>query len=455
MSERKWFGTDGIRGVANRAPMTPELALRLGQVLGVAVRGASGSHRPLILIGRDTRVSGPLLESALAAGASSVGADVQLVGVLPTPAVARLTRELGAGAGVVVSASHNPFADNGIKVFDSHGFKLGDDAEVAIEAELEKEGPSVRPIGGDIGRIGSFEDAESRYLAYLLGTVTDRSDIAGKRIVFDGSHGAAFRVGPALFRALGAEVEALGVAPDGVNINEGCGAVRPQAAAALVRATSAAVGVVVDGDADRIVLVDETGEVVDGDEILAILAAHRPQQVGRRLVGTVMSNMGLEVALRERGIELVRASVGDRYVLDEMRRCNSRVGGEPSGHIVLLDYGTTGDGLLAAIQVLDVMASTGAPLSQLRRAMQRMPQVLVNVRVRHRVALEEIPAIAAAMADVERRLDGRGRLLVRYSGTEPLVRIMVEGVDASEVRSLAERLGACIGAEIGEGDARR
>jgi len=447
---RRLFGTDGIRGVANTEPMTPELILRLGQVVGSSLAAGGGGTRPTVVIGRDSRVSGRMLEAAMAAGLSSAGADVLLAGVVPTPVVAFVTRQLGAAAGVVVSASHNPFADNGIKLFDHAGFKLDDAAEAEIEARLAEPMLQPRPAGAALGRIADLADANERYLAFLVGSLRTDVRLEGRRVVFDGANGSAYRVGVELLELLGAEVIGIGVAPDGININEGCGAVHADTAAAQVRQLGADLGVVVDGDADRIVLVDENGDLVDGDEILAILATHRPGAIGAAVVGTVMSNMGLELALRAQGVEFVRAAVGDRYVLEEMRRHGARIGGEPSGHLILLDHGTTGDALLAALQVLDVMSETGKPLSQLRGAMTKLPQVLINVRVAERRALDEIAAITAVIADVDCLLDGRGRLLVRYSGTEPLVRVMVEGQDADETQACAERVAAVICAELGE-----
>lgn len=447
---RRLFGTDGIRGVANLAPMTPELALRLGRSVGASLPDASAGVAPAFVVGRDTRRSGRMLEAAFAAGLASAGIDVRLAGVVPTPAVACLTRRLGAVGGAVISASHNPFADNGIKLFDHAGFKLDDAAEAAIEARLDDADGEARPTGAALGALADLDDAGERYVSFLLDSVRPDLRLDGCRVVFDGANGAAYRVGPQLLESLGAEIVALGVGPDGVNINEGCGALHPAAAAVRVRETGATVGIVVDGDADRILLVDEGGDTVDGDEILALLARHRPGRVGACVVGTVMSNMGLEIALRGQGIELARAAVGDRYVLDEMRRRGSRIGGEPSGHLILLDHGTTGDALLAALHVLDLMQETGAPLSALRGAMRRLPQTLLNVRVAARVPLAEVAPVADAIAETERILDGRGRVLVRYSGTEPLIRVMVEGDDDDEIRTLAERLAAVLCVELGE-----
>lgn len=446
---RRLFGTDGIRGLANVEPMTPELALRLGRIVGTSLSVDRGVDRPQFVVGRDTRRSGKMLEAAFAAGLASAGVDVRLAGVIPTPAVAFLTRQTGAAGGAVISASHNPFADNGIKLFDPAGFKLDDAAELAIESGFDEGDSGSRPTGADLGRIDDLADAADRYLDFLRESVRPTLRLDGVRVVFDGANGAAARIGPRLLDGLGAEVIAIGVEPNGVNINDRCGATHEGTAAALVRESGARFGVVVDGDADRIVLVDEFGAPVDGDELLAILAVHRPHSVGSCVVGTVMSNMGLEVALRAHGVELARSAVGDRYVLDEMRRRGSRMGGEPSGHVILLDHGTTGDALLAALQAIDLMEASGASLGELRKAMTRYPQTLVNVRVRSRVPLSEVAAVAQAIEAVERILDGRGRVLVRYSGTEPLVRVMVEGEDDDAIRSGAARIADAIGAELG------
>lgn len=452
MSRRRWFGTDGIRGTANVDPVTPELALRLGAALGASLPPAHADVRPRVVVGRDTRLSGRMLECAIAAGITSAGADVVFAGILPTPAVAMLTRTLGAAAGVVVSASHNPFADNGIKLFDGAGFKLADEAEALLERSMEEmtDSSPARPTGTSVGRVDDLVDGGERYLAHLRAAVADTLHLAGRRIVVDAAHGAAFRVAAQLFTDLGADVRALGARPDGSNINVDCGALYPEEAAAEVRASGAELGVVLDGDADRLLLIDEAGVPLDGDEYLAIVARYRPDLAGKTVVGTVMSNVGLELSLREAGVELVRAAVGDRYVLDELRRTGSRLGGEPSGHILFLDSGTTGDGLLAALRILPILESTGRRLSELRRVMTRVPQVLVNVRVARRGDLDDVAPVAAAIEDARRLLDGRGRVLVRFSGTEPLVRIMVEAPDADEARAQAERIAAVVCDELGD-----
>ncbi len=447
---RSWFGTDGIRGLANVEPMTPDFAVRLGRALAVRL-GRETNDRPLVAVGRDTRRSGPMLEGALAAGLASAGADVLLLGVVPTPTVAFVTRVRDADAGIVVSASHNPFADNGIKIFDRAGFKLPDDVEAEIEAALRQGNPAPQPTGAALGAITRDDTASELYLDFLRRTLPAGFSLQGRRIVFDGAHGAAHAMGPRLLRDLGAEVIELGTAPDGCNINVACGATHVDAACDRVRAGQADLGIVVDGDADRLVLIDEAGVALDGDDYLGIVASQRAERIGDCVVGTVMSNLGLELALRERGLGLVRAAVGDRYVLEEMRRTGARLGGEPSGHLILLDHATTGDALLAAVQMLLVLHECGRSLGDLRGVVRKLPQVLLNVRVRQRVDPHSVPRLSDAIAAAGAALDGRGRVLVRSSGTEPLIRIMVEGEDEAEVSHQAQLLAACINAELGAG----
>lgn len=448
---RQLFGTDGVRGVANLEPMTPESALRLGQAL--AQRCQSGSARPRIVIGRDTRLSGDMLEAALVAGITSMGADVLLAGVLPTPAIAFLTRSLPADAGVVVSASHNPFPDNGIKIFAATGFKLPAAVEHAIEQlVLNGESEAQRPTAAAVGRTVRFDDAAERYLRHLGGAVPPGLRLDGLRVVLDCAHGAAHRVGPAIFRGLGADVVAIGIEPDGTNINAGCGAVHPNRLQDAVRATQAQLGVALDGDADRVMLVDDAGEVVDGDEMLAMFAtdmlAHGTLR-GSTVVATVMSNLGLEIALRERGVRLVRTAVGDRYVVEEMQRGGYNLGGEQSGHLILLDHGTTGDGLVSGLTAARLMVARQRSLGDLKHVMSKLPQVLLNVRVARRNDLDAIPAVRQAIEAVRVALHDRGRVLVRYSGTEPLVRVMVEGEDAARVEAHAQDIAAAIRHHLG------
>lgn len=425
------FGTDGIRGVAN-ADLTPELAFRVGRAAGAVL----GAHGPLV-IGRDTRLSGPMLEAALAAGLCSVGASAALAGILPTPAVASLARA-GQTGGVVISASHNPVEDNGIKLFGADGFKLPDEVEDRIEALVAAD-DLPRPTGAALGTVTPVPDAEERYVRSLLGLAHGRLD--GVRVVVDCAYGAAVRVAPRLWQALGATVVALHAVPDGSRINVGCGSTHLAPLQAAVRAHGADLGFAHDGDADRVLAVDERGEVVDGDALMGICALDRRARgalPGDVVVATVMSNAGLEEALRAAGIRLERTRVGDRYVLERMRELGAVLGGEQSGHLIFLDHATTGDGLVTALEVANVVLRTGRRLSELRAAIPRYPQVLVNVRVRRRQGVLDVPEVARAIQAAERRLRAGGRILVRPSGTEPLIRVMVE----AERQELAEAIAA-------------
>jgi phosphoglucosamine mutase len=451
------FGTDGVRGVANAEPLTPELALRLGRVAGayLAERSAAPGGRkgrPAILVGRDTRLSGPLLEQALVAGVLSTGVDALVAGVLPTPAIAMLTRILGARGGVVLSASHNPFADNGIKLFGADGGKLPDAWEDEIEARLGAPDGGPRPTGGRVGRLRPVARAERLYLEALRATVPPALDLSGLRLVLDCAHGATCRVAPRLFRGLGAEVVTLGVRPSGRNINEGVGALHPEGLQAKVRAAGPAVGLAFDGDGDRLMTVDERGEVRDGDHLLAIFAASLAgagRLRGGLVVSTVMANLGLERALGDLGLGMVRTAVGDRYVLEEMVRRGANLGGEQSGHIIFLDHAPTGDGILSALQLVRILRESGRPLAELASRVTKFPQVLVNVPVRAKPPLGELPALSGAVERWERKLDGRARILLRYSGTEPLARVMVEGDDRTTIESAAQEIAATIRSEIG------
>jgi phosphoglucosamine mutase len=440
------FGTDGIRGTANVEPMTSETVLRLGRALAHVFK--RGSRRHKIIIGKDTRLSGYMLESALTSGICSMGVDVLLVGPLPTPGIAFLTRSMRADAGVVISASHNPFQDNGIKFFANTGFKLPDDVEIEIEQlVLNSAIDHLRPTAREVGKAFRIDDALGRYNVFLKNTFPRHLALDGMKVAIDCAHGAAYRVGPEVFEELGAAVTAIGVEPDGENINRGCGALHPEVLAEHVKSQGAHVGVAVDGDGDRCILVDETGEIVDGDEIMAMVGVdlHRRGCLpGAHVVATVMSNIGLEVALREHGIGLVRVSVGDRYVVEEMQRCGSTFGGEQSGHIVFLDQGTTGDGLVTALAVLALMVESGRPLSELKTVMQKFPQTLLNVRVGERRDLETLPAVQRAVSCASARLGSRGRVFVRYSGTEPLVRVLVEGEDLPQVVALGEEIAEAL-----------
>ncbi len=436
------FGTDGVRGTANVEPMTAEMALSLGQAIAHVFRGTGGIRR--ILIGKDTRLSGYMFEDALASGICSMGGNVIQVGPMPTPALAFLTTDMRCDAGVMISASHNPYQDNGIKFFGSDGFKLADEVEERIERLISKgELPQHRADADEIGRAQRIDAAEGRYVVFLKKTFPLDLNLEGLRIVLDCANGAAYKVGPMVFQELGAELFALGVEPNGRNINEDCGAVHPQRLASKVRELRADVGIAVDGDADRVILVSEDGEIVDGDAMLALCARElleRGQLKGGAVVSTVMSNIGLEKSLQEVGLDLVRTQVGDRYVVEEMRRSGYNLGGEQSGHTIFLDHNTTGDGLLSALQVLSIMRRKERPLSELAGCMERFPQVLLNFAVAEKRPLEELPAVQKHVAAVEAELDGRGRVLIRYSGTESKARVMVEGEDEARVRTYAEEL---------------
>ncbi len=446
---RSYFGTDGIRGEANTPPLTAPFVQRLGQVLGA--RLLTQSARPSVVIGRDTRLSGPMLESALVSGLTSVGVEALLVGELPTPGIAYLTRALGAASGVVISASHNPFHDNGIKLFGPDGFKLADADEHALEQALDA-GEVTAAIGTAIGRVSTVPDATDRYVDHLGEAVPSGFSLSHVRVVVDCANGAAWRAAPALLERLGARVTCIGDEPDGTNINDGCGSLDIEALRGAVVASGADVGLALDGDADRAILVDADGRVVDGDAVLALCAiemARTGQLAQRTVVATVMSNMGLEHALRGHGITMERTAVGDRYVVQRMREGGFNFGGEQSGHLLFLDHSTTGDGLLAALQVMKVVEQTGRPLAELASVLERFPQVLHSVRVRAKPPLPGLRAVGAAIEAVEARLGDEGRVLVRYSGTEPKLRVMVEGRDAVAIDAAAREILAAFDAEVG------
>ncbi len=435
---RKFFGTDGIRGLTNVEPMTAQTALRVGQAAGTHF--LRGDHRHRVVIGKDTRLSGYMMESALVAGFTSVGMDVVLLGPMPTPAVAMLTTSMRADLGVMISASHNPFADNGIKLFGPDGYKLSDEDERAIEKRLEAEPKLAK--AELIGRAKRIDDARGRYVHHAKSTLPERLRLDGLKVVVDCANGAAYHVAPDALWELGAEVIAMGVSPNGLNINDGCGSTRPEALQKRVVEEGADVGIALDGDADRIVVVDEKGRLVDGDQMMALIALDY-QKRGRlkgAVVATIMSNLGLERRLDEAGIAMVRTQVGDRYVLEEMRRLGSNLGGEQSGHIILADHSTTGDGLVAALQVLAALVDHGKPASEVLRRFEPLPQVLKNVRFNGGAPLDN-KAVQERIADAERELHGRGRLLVRKSGTEPLIRVMAEGDDAALVERVVD--GIC------------
>lgn len=449
--KKRLFGTDGIRGVANVHPMTTEIAMKLGRAAAHVFKDGDRRHR--LVIGKDTRLSGYMIETALVSGICSMGVDVLLVGPLPTPGISFITSSMRADAGVVISASHNPYQDNGIKFFSRDGFKLPDDVELRIE-ELISSGEidALRPIADEVGKAFRVDDAVGRYIVFLKNTFPRDLDLQGLKIVLDCAHGAAYKVAPSVFEELGAEVISIGVDPDGKNINAGCGSLYPEVMAAAVREHGADLGIALDGDADRVIFVDEHGEEVDGDHVMAIcctqmLAAGTLKK--QTLVTTVMSNMGLEIALRNAGGSLVRTAVGDRYVVEEMRRGGYNFGGEQSGHMIFLDHNTTGDGILSALQVLEIVQRSGKRLSELAQVMESMPQVLVNVRVKERTDLAGIPEVSSVIVAVEKKLGEQGRVLIRYSGTEPLLRIMLEGADQAQIEALAEEIAAAVKETIG------
>lgn len=449
---RRLFGTDGVRGVANRE-LTVELAVRLGRAAAVRFRAATGMERPLFFLGRDPRLSGGMLGAALTAGLCAAGADVCDGGVLPTPAVALLVRQLGAQAGVVISASHNPMEDNGIKFFDGDGHKLDDAAERALETIiLDETHPLPAPEGSAVGSCRWLADATDRYAALVRATLPAGTPLAGLKVVVDGANGAASAITPRLLRELGAEVVAVHCAPDGTNINAACGSLHLDALAAEVVRQGAAVGLAHDGDADRVLFVDERGQAVDGDRIMALLALHLKAQgalAGDTVVTTVMSNLGFENFLVAQGVNVVRTAVGDRYVLEEMRAHGYGLGGEQSGHIIFYAHNRTGDGVITALQVLHILARQEQPFSTLTGLFTVYPQQLVNIRVTEKVPFEDIHGLVPLQAKYERELRGKGRILLRYSGTEKLARVMVEAEQQADVNRVCDGLAAVIRKEIG------
>ena len=444
--ERRYFGTDGIRGRVGEGPITPEFVLKLGWAAGRVLAGEGGGT---VIIGKDTRISGYMFESALESGLSAAGVDIRLLGPMPTPAIAYLTRTLHGRAGIVISASHNPFHDNGIKFFAGDGHKLSDALEQAIEAEMER--PMVCVDSARLGKAERLLDAEGRYIEFCKSTVPAGFSLQGLTLVVDCAHGATYKVAPAVFEELGARVIAMGVEPDGLNINDGVGSTHPEALQAAVRRHGAQLGVALDGDGDRVVMVDGRGELVDGDELLYIIARAR-RRAGRcedAVVGTVMSNLGLEHALAREGMRLLRAKVGDRYVLETLQREGLSLGGETSGHIICLERSTTGDGIVSALQVLHALQSEGKGLEDVKRGMAKYPQTLVNVPVGRRVDPVAHPQVRRAVSEAEGRLGKRGRVLLRPSGTEPLIRVMVEGEDAALVQALAQELAGAVERALG------
>ena len=440
---RKYFGTDGIRGRANGV-ITPELALKVGQAAGLVFR--RGEHRHRVLIGKDTRLSGYLIENALTAGFLSVGLDVFLVGPLPTPAIAMLTRSMRADLGVMISASHNPYDDNGIKLFGPDGYKLSDEIELEIEKLIDSDLSRKLARSPDVGRAKRIEGAQARYIEFAKRTLPKNLQFDGLRVVVDCAHGAAYSVAPEALWELGADVIAIGVEPDGFNINKECGSTAPEVLCRKVREMRADIGIALDGDADRVVIVDEKGYVVDGDQLMAVIAAsfNEDGRLARDgIVSTVMSNLGLERHLASIGLTLARTPVGDRYVLEHMREHGFNVGGEQSGHIILSDHATTGDGFVAALQVLAVVKRQGRPVSEVCRRFEPLPQVMRNIRYRSGRPLE-MPQVRAAIEGATARLNGNGRLVVRPSGTEPVIRVMAEGDDLGLIEEIADQIAGAV-----------
>ncbi|MBL8921847.1 MAG: phosphoglucosamine mutase [Myxococcaceae bacterium] len=450
-SHPRLFGTDGVRGVANVFPMTAELVMQLGRALGYICR--AGPHRHRVVIGKDTRLSGYMIENALASGIMSMGVDVELVGPLPTPAIANLTTSMRADAGAVISASHNPYEDNGIKFFGRDGYKLPDELERKIETLIfEKSLDSLRPTATRVGGAVRLDDARGRYVVFLKNTFPRELTLEGLKLVIDCANGAAYRVAPTVLEELGADVISLGVEPDGKNINAKCGALHPEALQKAVLKHKAHLGIALDGDADRLIVVDEKGQVVDGDAIMTICTQElvaRNALKKKTLVTTVMSNIGLERAVSEWGVKVVRTAVGDRYVVEEMRKHGYVFGGEQSGHLVFLDHATTGDGTLAALQVLALMVRAQRPLSELTTIFKPVPQVLLNVIVKEKRDLAHLPEVTKTIGQVEKKLGREGRVFVRYSGTEPKVRVLVEGTDAKRIKHYAEEIGGALKAALG------
>lgn len=450
---RKLFGTDGVRGVANIHPMTSEVALALGKGITHLFFKKSNSHQSRVVIGKDTRRSSYMLEMALASGICSAGADAILLGPLPTPAIAFITRAMRADAGVVISASHNPFQDNGIKFFDHTGFKLPDQLENKLEKLIESEEfKKIQPTGKEIGKAYRVEDAPGRYIEFLKSSFPKDLNLEGLKIVVDCANGAAYKVAPVVLEELGATVIPIGVSPNGLNINEQFGALYPETVCEAVIHHQANLGIALDGDADRVILSDENGEIVNGDVILAILAQEMKQNgtlKNNRVIATVMSNFGLEKFLEKEKISFTRVQVGDRYVVEEMVKEGANLGGEQSGHLLFLDHCTTGDGMLAALQVLSVMKRREEPLSKLKKIITLVPQLLVNLKVSKREDFHLIPAVQKKMQEAEKLLFGKGRLLLRYSGTEPLIRIMVEGENETILARIANDLKEEIGKSLG------
>lgn len=443
MTERQFFGTDGIRGTANCYPMTAEIALRLGTAAGHYFH--RGEHRHRVVIAKDTRLSGYLFEPALAAGFIASGMDVLMVGPLPTPAVAMITKAMRADLGVMISASHNPYQDNGIKLFGPDGYKLSDEVELAIESLMQESLEKLHATPDKLGRAKRLEDARGRYIEFAKASFPRDLSLAGLKICIDCANGAAYQVGPIILQELGAEVIILHANPDGTNINAECGSTHPDSLQQAVREHQADIGIALDGDADRVIICDEKGALLDGDQLMGMIATDwqdRGKLIGPGIVATQMSNLGLEQFLESRGLQLYRTKVGDRYVMEAMRGKGWNLGGEQSGHVIMSDYATTGDGLIAALQILAVMIRRHKPISEAGRCFTPLPQYLHNVRYRSGTDPLQHPAVQTVVQSVEKTLQGKGRLLLRKSGTEPLIRIMAEGTDEAEIRQLVHQIAA-------------
>ena len=446
MTKRTYFGTDGIRGQANSHPMTAEVALRVGMAAGKLFRRNHG-RRHLVVIGKDTRLSGYMIEPALVAGFTSMGMDVRLFGPLPTPAVAMMTRSMRADLGVMISASHNAFTDNGIKLFGPDGYKLSDARELEIEAHMDEGLQEGLVAPGDLGRVRRIDDSQARYIEIAKASFPRQLNLSGLKVVIDCANGAAYKVAPEVLYELGAEVVSVGVSPNGFNINADCGSTHPSTMVEAVRESGAHIGIALDGDADRVAICDETGQVVDGDQIMAIIAgawAAEDRLTGGGIVATVMSNLGLERFMKGRGLILERTAVGDRAVMEKMRAGRFNVGGEQSGHVILSDFSTTGDGLIAALQVLAVLVQTGKPMSALARQFEPVPQVMQNVKFAKGGKPLDSDNVKAAIIAAEAKLNGSGRVLVRASGTEPLIRVMAEGDDRALVEQLVSEIAGAV-----------
>lgn len=448
-NERRYFGTDGIRGRVGEGAITPEFVMRLGWAAGRVLSRRAQTGRRRVLIGKDTRVSGYMFESALEAGLSAAGIDIMLLGPLPTPAIAYLTQTFDAQAGIVISASHNPYDDNGIKFFDTHGCKLPDELEAEIERELER--PLVTSASRDLGKATRIADAAGRYIEFCKSTFPTGENLRGLKIVVDCAHGATYQVAPAVFSELGADVVVIGARPDGFNINDGCGATAPDWMCETVRAQGADLGVALDGDGDRLIMCDHNGEILDGDDLLFIIARqqHARGRLEGAVVGTLMSNFGLEQAIRGLGLDFHRAKVGDRYILEMLNGNGWSLGGETSGHIICRAFTTTGDGVVAALQVLGAMRQSGKSLAALAADLTKLPQCMINVRLERAVeGVLEAPVVADAVAAVQHRLANGGRVVLRPSGTEPVIRVMVEGPQAAVVREMAEQIAGAVRAAV-------